>query len=101
MKEPPVHTWVERIDAWMIAGIASVHVVRHGMVYGVAVFVLQKGAPGEGESWTGTDYWMAKQEAKDRAVARLHEVVAKEHYGRLPPVGALRDIGGDGVNLAW
>lgn len=101
MKEPPVRTWIERIDNAMIAGIAAVHVVRYGMVYGLAVFVLEKGGPAEGEGWTGVDYWQAKQNARTRATQRLRETVAKDYYGRLPPVGSLRDVGPDGVNLQW
>ena len=94
MKEPPVHTWVEPIDDHMIAGIASCHVVRHGHVYGLAVFRLFDAPRGLG-------WWQAKCAARDLAEQRLREVVAKDHYGRLPPVGALRNVGPDGVNLAW
>lgn len=81
----------------MLAGVASCHVVRHGCVYGLAVFVLVD----YDESERKVGRWMAKSEARERAKARLAEVVAKEHFGRLPPVGALRDVGPDGVNLAW
>jgi len=100
-KDPPVVTWIERIDSHMLAGVASCYVVRHGCVYGLSVFVLEKGGPAEGEGWTGVDYWQAKRNAKDRAAARLAEVVAKECFGRLPLVGSLRDVGADGVNLRW
>jgi hypothetical protein len=95
MKEPPVHTWVEPVDENVTAGIASVHVVRHGQVYGLAVFVLVD-TPAK-----SLNYWVKRREARTQAEARLREVIAKDHYGRLPPQGALRDVGGDGVNLGW
>lgn len=94
MKEPPVHTWTEPVDDRMIAGVASCYVVRHGHVYGLAVFILVDMPKGLG-------WWAGRCEARKAAEERLREVVAKDHYGRLPPVGALRNVGGDGVNLAW
>lgn len=93
MKEPPVHTWVEPVDQNVTAGIASVHVVRHGQVYGLAVFVLVEDA--------GVGWWQRRHDARKLAELRLREVIARDHYGRQPPQGALRDVGGDGVNLGW
>lgn len=95
LKEPPIHTWVEPVDDRVIAGIASVHVVRHGQVYGCAVFVLVDNPA------KGLNYWGKRREARSQAEARLRHVIANDHYGRLPPQGALRDVGGDGVNLSW
>lgn len=97
--EPPIRTWTEIVDDHMIVGIATCYVTRAGRVYGHSVFVLC----GEPERY-GHDNrvaWRAKRAACDAAEARLRKEVYEERHGVLPLVGAMRDVGADGVDLRW
>lgn len=93
MKKPPVKTWSEPIDGVMIAGIASCYVVRHGCVYGHSTFVMV--------DIDKTDTrWSVRSRAREMASAALEYEIVKDHGGRLPFVGALREFGGE-VDLSW
>ena len=94
MKAPPIKTWSEPVDDHMIVGVARCYVVRRGWVYGLSVFVLH-GPPDKQWPWAG------RRAACESAAERLRRVVSADHGGRLPPVGRLRDVGGEGVDLSW
>lgn len=83
----------------MIVGIASCYVVRSGRVYGHSVFVLC--GPPARHPHNNAVTWEARSAAARSAAYRLDQDVADKFFGRLPLVGALRDVGGQGVDLSW
>lgn len=93
MKPPPIYTWIEPLDAAAVAGVARCFVVRGGAVYGLAVFRIVDLNP--------ESPWSSRRQARDDAEDYLKETVAKDHGGRLPYVGRLRDLNPDGVDLSW
>lgn len=97
--EPPIRKWAEVIADDMIVGIASCYVVRNGRVYGHAVFTLY--GPPERHPHNNAVSWRARRAAADHAEARLRKEIYEDRHGVLPLAGALRDLGGDGVDLRW
>lgn len=93
MKSPPIYTFSDTLDAGHVVGVARCYVLRRGWVYGLSVFVIHDEDP--------KSPWSSRRDARDRAEARLRDVVAKDCGGCLPAVGKLREFGGEGVDLTW
>lgn len=109
-KDPPIYTWSEMVDAGMVAGNASSFIVRSGYVYGCSTFILvnvdkfvaEVPSYYVGNSRSEFASRIARRKARDLAYDYLLLQIERDHGGRLPPVGRLRDLeSADGINLEW
>lgn len=102
MKALPVCAWSEPIDGLTVAGVASCHVVRSGWIYGHSVFVIADMSDDELTTrFKFPNIWTLRDMARNRARDKLAQEIATKHYGRLPPIGPLRDVGGEWVDSSW
>lgn len=81
--EALVHSYVEDIDKHHWAAIAFVRFVRRGLLYSLGVFKIVKHGD-SGMNWV-------RHQARQEAETYLTQVCLRDHGGRWPCIGNMRD----------
>ena len=82
MKEPPIHVWLEPIDATHVAIISLCEYVAYGGYHRATFFLIADGVPGN---------WSARWRYEERGEEHFREQLLKQHHGYIPYVGRAAD----------